>query len=167
MKQAFETFLLTVTIVERWVLAVGYVLMTGLLLIDTLGREFFGKGLFGANIYATNALIFAAMAGFGLATASGRHLRPRVADKAIPAAWRSAAARAGQIASGAILAAIAFAAAQFVWATWDFGESNQVTGLPLWPIQMALPIGFGLSALRHFAYAAWPDLAPAEAVAQE
>lgn len=167
MKQGIERVLISITRAERWVLAAGYVLMTGLLLIDTLGREIVGKGLLGANIYATNVLIFAAMAGFGLATASGRHLRPRVTDKLLPEAWTPLVIRGGQLVSGLILTVIAVTAAQFVWSTWSFGETNQVTGLPLWPIQSALPIGFALSALRHFAYAIWPGFIPQERAAQE
>jgi len=162
MKNAASLLLGLLLRLERGVLAVGYFGITVLLLLDVLGREFTGKGLFGANIYATNILIYTAMAGFGLATATGGHLRPRMADRLVPVALLPLAIRAGQLASAAILVVIAAAAVQFVVSTWDFAETNQVTGLPLWPIQAALPIGFGFSALRHCIYAAWPDLAPQE-----
>ncbi|MFC2967962.1 TRAP transporter small permease [Acidimangrovimonas pyrenivorans] len=167
MERLAAALLRTITGLERWVLILGYVLMTGLLLLDTLGREFFGAGLFGANIYATNALIYAAMAGFGLATASGRHLRPRFADGLVPAVWEPAVRRAGQLVSGLILTVIAATAVQFVVETFSYGERNQVTGLALWPIQLALPLGFAFSALRHFCYALWPSLAPVEGSADE
>lgn len=167
MEAAAATLLRAITWAERRVLTLGYLLMTGLLLVDTLGREFFAAGLFGANIYATNALIYAAMAGFGLATASGRHLRPRLADGLVPARWERAVARTGQLVSGLILTVIAATAVQFVALTFSFRERNQVTGLPLWPIQLALPLGFGVSALRHYCYAFWPALAPAEGAGAE
>lgn len=162
MQSIIKTTLAGVLKAERVVVALGFFTMTLLLLIDTLGREFFSIGLFGVNIFATYVLICAAMAGFGVATACGEHLRPKVADGLFKGKAAATSIRIGQLVTAAIALALTIAAIEFVVDTYNYGETNQVVGWPLWPVQMALPIGFGIAALRHFAYALYPSLQPQE-----
>ena len=166
MKAICESFLLVIRGVERAVIVAGFIIMTALLLIDTLGRELVGKGFFGANIYATYALICSAMAGFGIATALGGHLRPSFMDGLVSGANERAVVRLGQFVTAALAIVIMLAAIQFVSVTIEFNETNQVVGWPLWPIQMALPVGFGVAALRHLIYGIWPDLIPTAKVTE-
>lgn len=167
MRQTFERILAGILFLEKWIIVICFFVMTSLLLVDTLGREFFGQGFFGANIYATFALIIAAMAGFGVATAAGAHLRPNFLDALVSGQAEKTVTRIGQFIAAAIAVAVALAAIQFVAVTIEFNEANTVVGWPLWPIQIALPIGFTVAALRHFIYGVWPDLIPLAEVGAE
>lgn len=162
MKLFLSRLLDSIVRTERAVLISGMILLTVLILADTLGREIFSKGLFGANIYATHALIAVAMAGFGLATSLGQHLRPTVLDSLVPEDLESAAIRVGHLISAIISLVITFAAIRFVADTYAYHERNLVTGLPLWPVQVFLPLGFALNTLRHTIFFAVPGLAPSK-----
>lgn len=148
--------------IEKWIAFVAFVLMLGALAADVIGREVFGHGVFGAVKFAVYVLIYCAMAGFGIATASGSHLRPKFLDKAVPEALTSVALRLGQFASAAILLMLASAGLTFVGLGMMLEERDVTLDVLIWPVQLAIPIGFTLSALRHIFYGIWLDLLPAE-----
>lgn len=153
--------------VEKAVLVLSMLFMTLLVLFDTLGREFFARGLLGANIYATHLSIWAAMAGFGLATASGRHLRPTVTDGLVPISLQPFSIRAGHVISAAISLLITVAAIRYVSDAFSYEERNMVTGMLLWPIQLILPLGFALNTLRYTMFAFMPELVEQDVELQE
>ncbi|MCB1419790.1 MAG: TRAP transporter small permease [Notoacmeibacter sp.] len=146
---------------------VAFVAMTVALSADVIGREVFSEGVFGAVRFSLFALILCAMAGFGLATANGAHLRPRFLDFLTERTLRRPAARAGNLLSAIILGTFVYAAWKMVSFSLVIGETDLMLGIPMWPIQMAIPVGFGLSAIRYLIYALYPDLAPEEGVLAE
>lgn len=148
--------------IEKWIAFLAFVLMLGALAADVIGREVFGHGVFGAVKFAVYVLIYCAMAGFGIATATGSHLRPKFLDKAVPEALTSVALRLGQFASAAILLMLASAGLTFVGLGMMLEERDVTLDVLIWPVQLAIPIGFTLSALRHIFYGIWLDLLPAE-----
>jgi hypothetical protein len=40
------------------------------------------------------------------------------------------------------------------------GLRAQAFNLPVWPFQLAIPLGFLSASVRYFLYAAWPALRP-------
>ena len=40
------------------------------------------------------------------------------------------------------------------------GRAHAVFNMPVWPIQLAIPLGFLSAAVRYFFFAAWPALRP-------
>ncbi|MGH1578613.1 TRAP transporter small permease [Planktotalea sp.] len=153
--------------IEKWIAVTAFALMLGALAADVIGREFFGHGIFGAVKFAVYVLIYCAMAGFGIATATGSHLRPRFLDNAVPEAFTSAALRLGQFFSAAILLVLASAGLTFVGFGMMLQERDVTLDVLIWPVQLAIPIGFALSALRHIVYGIWLDLMPATAAVAE
>jgi len=153
--------------IEKWIAFAAFVLMLGALAADVIGREIFGHGVFGAVKFAVYVLIYCAMAGFGIATATGSHLRPKFLDKAVPEALTSIALRLGQFFSAAILLVLASAGLTFVGFGMMLEERDVTLDVLIWPVQLAIPIGFALSALRHVFYGIWLDLLPAEAAVAE
>ena len=87
-------------------------------------------------------------------------------DGLVSGANERAVVRLGQFVTAALAIVIMLAAIQFVSVTIQYNETNQVVGWPLWPIQMALPVGFGVAALRHLIYGIWPDLIPTAKVTE-
>lgn len=148
--------------VEMWIAFLTLTAMTLALSVDVIGRELFKSGVFGSVKFAVYALIFCAMAGFGIATATGGHLRPKFLDKMLPPGLTGAATRAGNLASALILLALAWGGWQMVQFSIEIEDTDLTLGIPVWPIQLAVPLGFALSALRHLLYAVYPDEAPAE-----
>lgn len=147
---------------ERVAMGAALLGMAGTLLVVVLGRETFGVGIFGADQFATWLMMWAAFLGFGVAAADGAHIRPRFADRWLPEPWRPAAERAGRWVSALILAVLTGAAIAFVHDSWIYGERGTVLDWATWPIQAAMPLGFGLTAIRAVVWAIRPDLAPEE-----
>lgn len=160
MKYGLERLLGGMLRLETTIAIVTFLLMAGALAADVIGRELFGRGIFGSVKFAVYALIYCAMAGFGIATATGSHLRPSFADRLIPAALTPAAIRIGNLASAAILLMLAYAGYEFVEFARMIEERSDTLDWLMWPIQAAIPIGFGFSALRYVIYAAYPVLRP-------
>ncbi|MEY8828636.1 TRAP transporter small permease [Sedimentitalea sp. XS_ASV28] len=167
MKSFAKSLIEWIVRIEKAIAFAAFVLMLGALAADVIGREVFGHGVFGAVKFAVYVLIYCAMAGFGIATATGSHLRPKFLDDAIPASLSSVAVRLGQFASAAILLTLAWAGLTFVESGMLLEERDVTLDVLIWPVQMAIPIGFSLSGLRHIIYGIWPDLLPAESAVAE
>lgn len=167
MKEGVQSLLAATLGFEKAVAFAVFVLMLAALAADVIGREVFGHGVFGAVKFSVYALIYCAMAGFGIATASGSHLRPKLLDKVLPLAWRPMAVRLGQFASVAILLLLAWAGLTFVQQAWALQERDVTLNVLIWPVQLALPLGFVLSALRHLCWGVFSDLLPAESAVTE
>lgn len=147
--------------IEMTIAFVTLSVMTIALAADVIGREVFQSGLFGAVKVSVFALIYCAMAGFGIATATGGHLRPKFLDGLLNERLDGPATRAGNVASALILIVLAYGGWKMVAFTREIGDSDLTLGIFIWPIQLALPIGFAISALRHLIYAIYPEEVPA------
>ena len=147
---------------EKVVAVAMFVVMSAALTADVIGRELVGQGIFGAAKFAVLAMIFCAMACFGICTATGAHLRPRIADQWIPKLIEPAVVRLGYFFSATILFGITVSACQAVAFSYVIEERDLALEWVIWPFQSILPIAFFLSGLRFLGYAVWPDLAPAE-----
>ena len=152
---------------EIAVVVLSFAAMTLLLLADVIGREVFARGIFGASAVALYFLILAAMLSFDLATGRDAHLRPTVFDALLPAAWETGLRRVGHVLGAAIALVVLVACWRFIAETRFFNETNPTIRVPLWPMQVPLALGFGLSALRHLLYAVLPGLAPVRAGVSE
>lgn len=162
MKKIVKSLLGWIIGIEKVLAFSCFVLMLGALAADVIGREFFGHGVLGAVKFAVYALIYLAMAGFGVATATGSHLRPKFLDGLVPRAVEPIAIRLGQFASATILLVLAWAGLTFIQLGILLEERDVTLDVLVWPIQLAIPAGFALSALRHIIYAIWLDLMPTD-----
>ena len=167
MSSVLDRLLKWLSIAELAVIVLCFVAMTSVLLADVGARTIFGSGVFGANFFFFFFLILAAMLSFDVAVCRGAHLRPTVFDALLPEAWDATLRRLGNLLSAGIALLIVWGCWIFVGETRFFGETNPTVGMPLWPVQVPLVVGFGFSALRHLTYAVLPALAPAKAGAVE
>lgn len=167
MQPMVQTAITTITRVEKGIAFAAFLVMVAALAADVIGRELFGHGVFGAVRFAVYALIYCAMAGFGIATATGSHLRPRFLDSAVPHSLTGPTTRAGQFASAGILLSLAWAGMTFVSFSRLIEERDVILDWLVWPIEIAIPVGFALSAVRHIAYGIWSDLLPNQRGAAE
>lgn len=156
----------------------AFALIALLLIGDTFGREFLyplvtlmgidigATGIVGAQKMAVFALVIATYAGIGIATASAAHLVPQVAFGVVPAKWNATVDRVADVLSGLLLLAAAWYGAHFVAGSYATGIRASMLQWPMWPFQLAIPLGFVSAAVRYFCYARWPALRPRRAVAE-
>ncbi len=165
-------------IVNRWhrveclvaVLAFGFIAVV--LVADVLGRELLGpiyrafdiKGQ--AGVYASQkmsiyALVIGSFAGVGIATATASHLLPRIGFKWVPPHWGPVVDRCADLFTGLFMIGVAYYGWVYVQSSMSADLRAQAFNIPIWPIQLAIPLGFASAAVRYFFFAAWPDLRPA------
>jgi TRAP-type C4-dicarboxylate transport system permease small subunit len=147
---------------ELAVTCAAFAVLAAVIFADVLVREFTGSGLSWARQIGVYANVIVTIVGIGLASASGAHLRPRFADRWLPAAWDPWLARLGELLTAAFCFAFAWLALSVVRETFALDERSVVLRLMVWPFQSVLPLAFLLAALRHACYGIWPALRPAE-----
>lgn len=130
------------------------------LIADVLAREFFGNGIFGAQRFAVWATAIAGLIGFALVTSEAGHLRPQFADKWIPASLNPLVDRFADVLSALIYIGLGVYAFDFLRSSYALGERGMAIPIKVWPIQIILPWMFFSSALRHIAFAIWPEVKP-------
>jgi TRAP-type C4-dicarboxylate transport system permease small subunit len=158
--------------VECWIAVTAFAFIALILLLDVLGRELVGPlirvlgfparatGIFASQKLSIFALVIGSFAGIGIATATASHLVPRVGFGWVPARWDAWFNRLADLLTGLFLVGVAYYG-------WVFVESSMATDLrapvldwSVWPIQLAIPLGFLSAAGRYFMYAAWPAIRP-------
>jgi TRAP-type C4-dicarboxylate transport system permease small subunit len=157
---------------ECWLAVACFGFIAAVLVIDVLGREFYGPlmallgrpagatGLFGSQKLAVFALVIGSFAGIGIATATGSHLVPRLGFGWFPKAWGPALNRLADLLTGIALMAVAWYGWQFVMSTKASGVLAPVINMSPWGVQLAIPLGFVSAALRYFIFAIWPGTRP-------
>jgi len=162
---------------HRWhrtecvVAVAAYGLIALLLVLDVMGRELLGPifkafdikgatGLYGAQKASVYALVLASFCGIGIATATGSHLVPRVGFAWIPKAWGPGMDRLADLLTGLFMVGVAYYGYVFVASSLSTGLRAQAFNFPVWPFQLAIPLGFLSASVRYFMYAAYPALRP-------
>jgi TRAP-type C4-dicarboxylate transport system permease small subunit len=145
---------------EKLLALTAFGLLVAVVFADVVSRELTGAGLYWASQVGVWANVLVVMAGFGLASADGAHLRPRFADNWLPQAWIPGLMTAQHGCMALFCVLIAALAARVVAGSWTLGEVSIDLYLPVWPVQLFLPSAFFAAALRHGLYAAFPALRP-------
>ena len=157
---------------ECWIAVAAFAFIAVILLLDVLGRELLGPairllgfpatatGIFASQKLSIFALVIGSFAGIGIATATASHLVPRVGFGWIPASWEPWFDRLADAITGAFLVGVSYYAWIFVASSMATDLRAPVLDWSVWPIQLAIPIGFLSAAGRYFMYAAWPSIRP-------
>ena len=160
-------FLTVLKKIELAVCFLAFAIMTLVLMVDVGLREFIGVGWYGSSQRATFAMVVVVFIALGVATADGRHLRPRFADNVLPKSWEPAILRLADLISAAFYLFVAVVAVSVVQVTFDLQERTSTLLWLVWPFQTSMVIAFGLGAVRHVIYFIYPDLRPQESGAEQ
>ncbi|MFN0160408.1 MAG: TRAP transporter small permease [Burkholderiales bacterium] len=157
---------------ECWIAVACFAFIAILLLIDVVGRELVAPllrstgmtvgalGVQGSQKLSVFALVIGSFLGIGIATATSSHLTPRVAFGWVPKSWDAGMNRVADAVACVVLFYVAWVAWTFVMSTKGAGLVVPALGIKVWPIQLALPIGFASAAGRYLIYTIWPALRP-------
>jgi TRAP-type C4-dicarboxylate transport system permease small subunit len=145
---------------ERLVTIAAFTVLIAVVFADVVSRELTGRGLhwaMQAGVYANYVVV---LFGLGIASASDAHLRPRFADRWLPARLEPWLARLPDAGMALFCLGFASVAVDVVAVTRELGDRSAVLGNLVWPLQALLPVVFSLAAIRHALYARWPSLRP-------
>jgi TRAP-type C4-dicarboxylate transport system permease small subunit len=151
------------------VAAFGFIAVV--LIVDVAGREILtpifkllgitkAAGLYAAQKMSVYALVVGSFCGVGIATATASHLLPRVGFGWVPASFGPTMNRIADLVTGAFFCGVAWYGWVYVQSSMQAGLRAQAFDIPIWPIQLAIPLGFLSAAVRYFFYAAWPATRP-------
>jgi TRAP-type C4-dicarboxylate transport system permease small subunit len=146
--------------VERFVTVAAFAVLIAVVFADVVSRELWGRGLhwaMQAGVYANYVVV---LFGLGIASASDAHLRPRFADRWLPARFEPGLARLPDAGMALFCLGFAIVAVDVVAVTRELGDRSAVLGNLVWPLQALMPVVFALAAIRHALYACWPSLRP-------
>jgi C4-dicarboxylate transporter, DctQ subunit len=140
----------------------AFAVLVVVIFADVLWRWTTGSGIFWAREVGVFANIVLTIIGIGIASSDGTHLRPRFFDRVFPARWDGALVRIQELLTAAGFAALAWVAVGVVQETMALEDRTIVLRWLVWPVQLVLPVAFGLGALRHGIFALVPGLRPVE-----
>jgi TRAP-type C4-dicarboxylate transport system permease small subunit len=149
--------------VERGITFAAFLVLITVVFLDVVSRELTGSGVHWASQAGVYANVIVVMVGLGVASATGAHLRPRFADRWLPARFNALLERLQELLMALFCAAFAGLGVDIVLETWRLGEVSPVLGNPVWPVQLIVPLAFVIASLRHGLYALWPGLRPVPA----
>ncbi len=142
---------------ERALCALGFLVMTGALVLDVATRLILGHGLVGAAQLGLVGMLVTALFGVGLAADAGDHLRPRLLDTWRPARWEPGMVRIGQGLTGLFYAGMAVLSVQVAWESWLLADLTSLLRWPVWSLQSVFVLAFAGNAVRHLLLAVWPE----------
>jgi len=151
------------------VAAFGFIAVV--LIVDVAGRELLtpiyrafdiqgSAGVFAAQKMCVYALVIGSFCGVGVATATGSHLLPRIGFGWVSKEFAPTMDRIADLVSGLFFVGVAWFGWVYVESSMQAGLRAQAFDMPIWPIQLAIPLGFLSAAVRYFFFAAWPALRP-------
>lgn len=147
---------------EKVLCVTAFVLLVVVLFADVVSRELTAAGLHWASQIGVWANVAVVMAGFGLASASGAHLRPRFLDAFMPAGWDNLLGFVQHCVMALFCSAIGWVSLLVVTESFRLGEVEITLFWPVWPVQALLPLAFFAAAVRHLIYAIYPRQRPAD-----
>jgi C4-dicarboxylate transporter, DctM subunit len=137
---------------ENGLLVIALAAMVTLPVAEILLRSIFKTGISGSSAIVQHLTLIVGMLGGALAARQGRLLALSPAQTLLKGRWKLAA----RIFSSGFAAAISFflclASARYVMAMKPLGKIL-VYGIPVWTVQLVLPLGFGLVAFRLLRHA--------------
>lgn len=162
MTRQAAALLVVIGCIEKVLCVAAFAILVAVLFADVISREATAAGIHWAPQIGVWANVFVVMAGFGLASASGAHLRPRFADGWLPDAWQGALGFLQHFLMALFCLAIGVVALRVVAGSYQLGEVEITLFWPIWPAQAMLPLAFFAGALRHGIYACCAELRPAD-----
>jgi TRAP-type C4-dicarboxylate transport system permease small subunit len=126
------------------------VLLLGVILLEALQivlRNFFSYSIYWADGFIRLCVLWLAVIGAVAASREGRHLAIGIVSRYFPKAWHRPSAILSNAFACLVSAILAWHATRFVIDTWRFGDAV-LGGLPAWPFQAVMPVGFALISWR-------------------
>ncbi len=131
---------------EDLAIAAVFLLMVTLPAAEIFLRKLFHFGISGSTVFVQHLVLFLGMLGGAIAARDDRLLSLSTAMY-LKGPWKSAARIFSSALAAALSALLSVASAQFVLSRKEAGETLAY-GIPLWLLQLVLPIGFALISIR-------------------
>lgn len=144
---------------EVWLLVAVLLAMIIFAVLQIVLRNVFGTSLFWIDPLNRLLVLWLAVLGAMVATREKEHISIDVLRHYLSGWKLSAVTRSAEFFAFFVCALMAFHSARFVWDEYVY-ETTTFSGLPAWPFELIMPIGFFIMALRFLASSILPTRAP-------
>ena len=138
-----------VALVERTLLAVSILVMTGLVVGNVISRNVLGVSWPYTEEIGSLMLILVTFGGLGYAARHRRHIAMSALHDLLPVRWRRALERVIAAVSAVTMLVMAYLGARYVVQIYGSGDSSDVLGLPMFLPLSVIPLGFLLASARY------------------
>ncbi len=142
---------------EKGLVAVCLAFMVILVLAQIALRNLFNSGIPGGDSMVKHMVLWVGFLGAGLATRDGNHVRIDVASKILPRMIKPFAQIMADVFSLGICILLFIAAYQFVVGEYHTGAALPFMEIPVWLMEVIIPIGF-LTITVRFTFQAGANL---------
>ncbi|MGA9575298.1 MAG: TRAP transporter small permease [Lysobacterales bacterium] len=127
------------------VILISMILLAG---TQILLRNVFDTSLFWGDEMLRLMVLWLTVAGGLAASRMDKHISIAVLDRFLPDAAKLVTKVVIDLFTASICALFAWHSARFVYSSYEFGDTL-MRDVPAWTMQIILPVGFALMALRH------------------
>ena len=135
--------------IEQGALISILIAMIGLAVTQIVLRNVFDSSLFWIDPLNRLLVLWLAIIGAMVATREGEHIAIDVLKHYLKGIWMQVVVRSTAAFTFAVCLLMAYHSGRFVWDEKLY-DSTMFSGLPAWPFEIIMPIGFGLMAMRFF-----------------
>jgi C4-dicarboxylate transporter DctM subunit len=136
-----------------WVARVGAVLGVVTPAFAWMALRYFPEGYTWSKEISLLFVLWVGLFGASVCAHEGKHLRLEALEKRVPERWLRPWRAVSMVVSAAFCGFLAYLGYQYVFGTGDLGmywkeTTLAQTGFPTWVLYVAIPLAFGLTALR-------------------
>jgi TRAP-type transport system small permease protein len=135
------------TLVLAAVAGLGLIFMVVVITVSVVMRYVLGTPMLGANEIVQLTAVAVVMLALPYCTDEGAHVRVDVLDDAIGAGGRWFGDVLSRVLSVFVLSILVWRAALKALDAWEFNDSTNMLGLPIWPFFALISLGIGLCVL--------------------
>lgn len=135
--------------VERTMIAGSVLLMALLMSAHVVGNLLFDRGVPGTYEITEMLIVIITFVGVGYAARHARHIRMSAFYDLLNQRWRKVLLIIISVGTAALMFYFAFKSAQYDLALFTRGRTSSALGIPMWVINLALPVGFSLAGIQY------------------
>lgn len=137
---------------EKWLIVLITILMTLVIFFDFLGRYIFSQSITWAGSAGSYLMFWLGLIGASMATKNEKHLRANIINKILPSQISKYLISFSYFL--AMIFCIIFTYLSFIYTldSFKFGDISNVLNIPLWIVQIILPISFLIMTYRFGFY---------------
>jgi TRAP-type C4-dicarboxylate transport system permease small subunit len=129
--------------------------MVIIVLIQIFMRNAFDSGFLVGDSLVKHLVLWVTFLGAGLASKNRSHIKINIADKLLPDKAKSVVETIVDLFSAGICVILALASYNFVVMEYESETTFGITEIPVWILEVIIPVGFAIIALRFVFSAVW------------
>lgn len=142
---------------EGWMFRTGISLFVVAPIFVWFANTYFGNGYGWSKEISRMLTLWVGFFGASVCVHEGKHIRIEALEKTWPKKYAHYVAAAGYVLVGVFSLFLAYLGFRYVFvgegSSYQLGDTLELTGVPSWIMNVALPIAFGITAIRFFAAA--------------